>query len=65
MSNGRRDGLQIILAVVLIAMLVLSPIGIALLLGGDLLSALPWTLIILVVCVILAIWLFRRRRNSA
>ena len=63
-TGARRDRTQVVIAVVLIAVLVLSPIGIALILGGDILQALPWTLIIAVVGTLLVIWLFRRGRNS-
>jgi hypothetical protein len=63
-TAARRDRLQVVIAVVLIAVLVLSPIGIALILGSDVLQALPWTLIIAVFGAVLIIWLVRRGRNS-
>jgi hypothetical protein len=65
MTRSRRDRSQVIIATVLVVLLALTPLGLALLLGSDLLQAIPWTLVIAVAGVVLVIWLHRRGRTSA
>jgi hypothetical protein len=53
-----------VIAIVCILLLVVSPLAIALIIGSDILAALPWSLILAVVGVVLIVWLFRGRKRA-